>query len=416
MIINFSKSIDLKLLLREIESITTVKENRVSYDAIGIYELESILESHIKFPKNLSNQSKQSIIQQTIKRVAIIGFDDKEFKKILKEETKKHFSKKEQYFFLLTSLSIDYLPFRTIKINNSEITIKGKYYPKEFNRIRNKLLKKSGENIPNDNFIKVIVKTKGKNFADVFKESLKDLDVFRAILNLLINPNMQINLGSDENPINRIRLGRFLTMHLEDGNTVNEYDYWWEPNFYDKIWELTHEHKVHIKKSINWYLKRINLSNHKFNESICYSLGLYVNAFDEPNKQSCFLKVWTSLETLLASHQNETIINRCLTIYDDKSKAMQKQILEALKDYRNDFVHEGIEASKENLSTYCHKIQSNILYILRYNHLKFYSLFRNIAEANAFLDKRRLDVKVQKSELEMFKTIGRKINNKVNNI
>ena len=33
---------------------------------------------------------------------------------------------------------------------------------------------------------------------------------------------MQINFGSDEKPINRIRLGKFLTMHFEDGNTVNE--------------------------------------------------------------------------------------------------------------------------------------------------------------------------------------------------
>ena len=58
----------------------------------------------------------ESIIQKTITKVAIIGFDDKEFTKILNEEIKKHFSKKEQYFFLLTSLSINYLPFRKIKM------------------------------------------------------------------------------------------------------------------------------------------------------------------------------------------------------------------------------------------------------------------------------------------------------------
>jgi len=410
--ISFSKSVDLKLLLNEIKAITTIKEGKVSYDAFRIYELESIIESHTKFPENLSNQSKQSIIQKTIRRLAISGFDDKEFKKILNEEVKIHFNKKEQHFYLLTSLSINYLPFRKIKINNSEISIKGKHYPKNFNKYRNELLNKNRENILEDNFIKVIVKTKGKNYIDVFKESLKDLDVFRAILNLLINPSMQINFGSDEKPINRVRLGKFLTMHLENGNTVNERNYWWEPNYNDKIWELKPEKKDYIRNSINWYIKRINLSNKKFNQSICYSLGLYVNAFDEPNKQSCFLKVWTSLETLLASHQNETIIKRCLTVYDDNSKPMQRQILEALKNYRNDFVHEGIEASKENLSTYCHKIQTNILYILRFNHLNYYSLFKNIEDANTFLDKRRLDIKVQKSELEMLKTIRKKINTK----
>lgn len=410
--ISFSKSVDLRLLLNEIKTITTIKKGKVSYDAFRIYELKSILESHIKFPENLSNQSKQSIIQKTIRTVAIKGFDDKEFKRILNKEVKRHFNKKEQFFFLLTSLSISYLPFRKIKINNSEITIKGKHYPNSFNKNRNDLLKKKRENVLNDNFLKVIVKTKGKNYTDVFKESLKDLDVFRAILNLLINPNMQINFGSDEKPINRIRLGKFLTMHNEDGTTVNEHNYWWEPNFNDKIWELKSEKKDYIKNSINWYIKRINLSNKKFNQSICYSLGLYVNAFDQANKQTCFLKVWTSLETLLSTHQNETIIKRCLTVYNDESKPLQKQILEALKNYRNDFVHEGIEASKENLSTYCHRIQTNILYILRFNHLNYYSLFKNIEDANTFLDKRRLAINVQNSELEMFQTIRKKINTK----
>ena len=93
-----------------------------------------------------------------------------------------------------------------------------------------------------------------------------------------------------------------------------------------------------------------------------------MNAFDEPNKQSCFLKVWTALETLLRLTIKMILsIKRCLTIYDDKSKPMQRQTLEALKNYRNDFVHEGIEASKENLSTFCYKIQANILYILKFN-------------------------------------------------
>lgn len=406
--ISFSKSVDLRLLLNEIKAIATIKEGKVSYDAFRIYELESILESHIKFSTNLSNQSKQTIIQRTIRRVAIIGFDEKEFRKILKEEVERHISKEAQYFFLLTSLSINYLPFRKIRINNSEITIKGKHYPKKFNRYRNDLLKKNRENILKDNFLKVIVKTKGKNYTDVFKESLKDLDVFRAILNLLINPSLQIVFGSDEKPINRIRLGKFLTMHFEDGNTVNSNNYWWEPNYDDRVWQLEPESKDYIKNSTKWYIKRINLSNQNFNQSICYSLALYVNAFDEPNKQTCFLKVWTSLETLLATHQNEIIIRRCLTVYNDKSKPLQRQTLEALKNYRNEFVHEGIEASRENLSTYCYKIQTNILYILKYNHLNYYSLFKNIEDANAFLDKRRLDIKTQNSELEMFKTILKK--------
>ena len=78
--ISYSNSIDLKLLLGEIKSISTIKDDKVSYEAFRIYELKAILESHINFPNNISNQSKNSIIEKTIKRVAIIGFDDEKFK------------------------------------------------------------------------------------------------------------------------------------------------------------------------------------------------------------------------------------------------------------------------------------------------------------------------------------------------
>ena len=180
----------------------------------------------------------------------------------------------------------------------------------------------------------------------------------------------------------------------------------------NKIYHLEKENHVKLKKAINWYLYRINKSSEKFKKSITYTLNLYVNAFDEPNKQNCFLKVWTALETLLATHQNDLIVKRCTSIYKEEHKPMQRQIIGAIKNYRNEFVHEGIEASKENLSTYCFKIQNYILNILRNNHLLYYSSFENIEQANTFLDKRRIGLKEQKKEMEMLKIIRNKINTK----
>jgi hypothetical protein len=80
--------------------------------------------------------------------------------------------------------------------------------------------------------------------------------------------------------------------------------------------------------------------------------------------------------------------------------------LEGIRNYRNESVHEGIEALNRNISVYCHQVQKNILYLLKYNHLRFYNLFKNIEKANEFLDKRRLDVRIQNKEINMLNTIS----------
>tara|TARA_R110002167_G_C12705698_1_gene654422 strand:+ start:2908 stop:4149 length:1242 start_codon:yes stop_codon:yes gene_type:complete len=410
--IKFSNTINLKLLLNEIKAITTIKENKVSFEAFRIFELENVLESHIILPKKISNISKHSIVQKVIRKAAINGFDENEFREILQVEVNNHFKKKEQNFYLLTSLSIDSLPYRKIRINNSEILIKGKFYPKEFAINRKKLLAEKFVNDNNTDYLKIIVITKGKNDIDTFEESLRNLGVFRAILNLTLNPRIKIVFGKDDKPINQVRLGEFSTLHFENGKTINDNNYWYEPNFYDKTYHLENDNKFNLKKRINWYLKRINLSNKKLNESICFGLGLYVNAFDEPDKQSCFLKSWTALENLLSTYKNDVIIKRCLVVFHKESRPLQKQILEAIKNYRNEFVHEGTEVLNHSITVYCHHIQRNILYLLMYNHLKFYNLFNNIEEANEFLDKRGLETILQYKEMNMFNTIIKHINSK----
>tara|TARA_R110002051_G_scaffold219031_1_gene282844 strand:- start:95 stop:1339 length:1245 start_codon:yes stop_codon:yes gene_type:complete len=411
--ITLKKTINLSLILEAFKEITYYENNSVHYNSpFRLYELKAILQSYINFPENISNISKNLIIDKTVGRIASLNYDSDKFETIINDELKNHLRTKRQKYFLLTSLSISSLPFRKIKINNSIITVKGKNFPKSFKENRYELLKKHHLKDNSENFIKIIVETESNEYSNAFKESLKNLDVLRAILNLSLNSNIEINYGSDIKQINKIRYGKYLTMHFENGETVNNYSYWWEPNFHNKIYELEKKNYEGLNKVVKWHLNRITKSKEKFKKSIIYCLNLYVNAFDEPNKQNCFLKIWTALETLLSTHQNDLIVKRCVTIYEEEYRPMQKQIIGAIKDYRNDFVHEGIEASRENLTTYCFKIQSFIRNILRYNHLQFYSSFDNIEQANIFLDKRRVGYYQQKKEIEMLRIIEKKINTK----
>lgn len=219
--ITLKKTIDLGLILGEIENITSIKDGKISYHSFRFYELKAILQSYINFPENISNISKNRITDKTIGRIAVLDFNPEKFENIINDELKIHLKGKKQKFFLLTSLSISSLPFRKLKINNSLITVKGKKFPKSFKDNRNKLLKKYHLKDNNENFIKIIVETESNEFSNAFKESLKNLDVLRAILNLSINSNIEINFGSDEKQINKIRYGKYLTMHFENGETVN---------------------------------------------------------------------------------------------------------------------------------------------------------------------------------------------------
>lgn len=112
-------------------------------------------------------------------------------------------------------------------------------------------------------------------------------------------------------------------------------------------------------------------------------MNVYATAFDEVDKNLCFLKAWIVLEILLNTDKNDKLINRIVSIYHDDSKEFIRQDLECLREFRNSFVHNGINYTNPLVA--CYRLQRYIRAIVNY-HLRFTSQFSSMIESLTFLD------------------------------
>jgi hypothetical protein len=391
---------NLDVLLDKLKSISTYDEinNRVNYSAFERTELDWIFLSIIDFGSSLSIESKKHILENSFKELVISDkFDKNYFIDQIEIQINKHNRRKEQTFYLLTTLSISNLPFRKVKLGDSVIRIHGKQYPKKFKNHRTNFLKSHKLDQDNNTYTKVSVEVRSKDFKDAYESSFMQFESFRAFLCLLLNHQLEIRfLDRDLKPINKVRQGIISTVHTSDGDTADENHYWYVPDYKEaKLITLDRKKKENIKKIVRWMISRYNKCKPKHQETIGKALVNYAGAFDESNKYICFIRLWTVLEILLNTDQNDLLIKRCTAKFGAKYKDFEKQRLEGLRLYRNEYVHQG-DTGLDPI-TACFNVQFYIYnLILKYN-LQFAGFFKNIEEANLFLDNYTPDLNELKS-------------------
>ena len=386
--IKSEKRHNLKILIEKLEGITLVsKDNKISFQRFLYWELEWLFLSLIDFGVSLSIESKKRILSKTFRQLAIDkNYDQKHFLNLLTEFNKQHNRQKEKTYCMLTTLSIKNLPFRKIDIGKCKIQIHGKNFPKAFREHRNFYFNTHNFKLDNNHFTKLSVIIKSKDFIDAFEQANECLEVFRSLLCLFLNSQWEVRFGERSlKPINKIRNGEILTLHNEDGSYVNKEYYWFVPDYKEaNLFELKNEEsrilKSNIKKLVKWY----NTCKLKHQVIIGKALNMYVGAFDENNKYISFLKAWTVLEILLNTDQNDLLIRRCTSMYNPEARLFQKQVLESLRQYRNETVHEGANALDPLYACFC--LQKYIYNLIVKFNLRYSGFFNNIEEAILFLD------------------------------
>ncbi len=385
---------NIEVILEKLKKITSLDENqKVSYSTLGFFQIEWMLLSLIEFNHSLSIEIKGNILRQSLRQLAI---DNNYAKDYLLEQIsinlEKHFLKKEITYILLSALSIKNLPFRKIKIGQSEIRIHGKQYPKEFREQRQEIHVNRQFKKENRNYTKVSVKIKSKDFKDAYEKAIESLEVFRSLLCLTLNSNIEIRFEErSSKPINKITLAEILTLHYENGSCPNANYFHFIPDYKEsKILKLNGKEKENLKLDIKWLIKSFNKCKPKHQSTIQKALNLYVSAYDESNKFICFLRGWTVLEILLNTDQNDTIIKRCNSLNSSDSKPFNKQVLESLRQYRNEYVHEGDNSLNPLIA--CFNVQESIFNLIVNFHMRHAGFFKNIEEANSFLDNNNADL------------------------
>ena len=379
---------NIDVLLSKIKDIANIDENgRLIYHSFEYDDIQWIFLSIIDFGNILNVESQKTILTRTIAEVIKNQrFDKSFFIKQLNTEIENYNNKKEQTYFLLISLSIEKLPFRKIKLGDSTITIHRKRFPKNFEKERNNLLKSNHFSDDIAVYTKVSIQVKSKDYRDAYTKGFYYIEILRSFLCLLLNHGFEMRFGErSRKPINRILRGETSTLHFSDGKVVNNHFIYFTLDYKEsKILQLEPEKVKSLKSSINWLTKAFNNCNPKHQHKIGQTLNCYVDAFDEYSFDISFLKVWTALEKITNSDQNDDVIRRCLALFPQNSKSFEKQKLEALRLFRNEFIHEG----DRGLDSFhaCFGVQ-DFLYILiiKFN-LAYSGFFENIEEANLYLD------------------------------
>lgn len=382
---DYKRNLKPEIILEKIEKEKkTQPDGSVSFDLFEYQNNASSLYSMIEFPENSISTKNISLLKQAIDISAKAGIINKD---TVLQELNKLFElealKPTIIYNILTSISIDYqLPPEGIKIGSTYIKFFSEFPPEFVSRKETLKFVKSELELEHSGYTKVIVQVKAKSEVEAINIALDDLDLLRAFLSIYSNHMIILRLGNDSfSPINKVRLGQIHTIHKSSGEIINPEHYWYEPTFsLNEVHFIKEQKKIGVMKQIDFLV--CNFNNCKYNKKLKHSLLRYVRAFDERNYNVSLLEVWGSLEYLTASDKNnkDDVIKRCSFIFEEHE--YHKQILEHLREFRNESVHVGIK--NDEVKNYCYQLQFYFAELILF-HLERFKLFKSLDYVNQLL-------------------------------
>jgi hypothetical protein len=385
--LNWKKNFKPEIVLEKISNIMkTNQDGSISFSGFEYLEIKATLYNMISFPDTLTSIQNNRLVDIAITKVAKNDLTPKTLLEELKILFERELSKTPKQYHLLTSLSIKApLPQKEINIGQSKIRFINGNFPKKYdcrNDIFDRAKRRSIDFVPPPSeYMNVIVSTSAKSEHKAASQCLNDLDLLRAIWSIDINSGIEL-IGNKWSPINKIRLGSIQTLHKESGENIDIDTYWFEPNYkHTNLVSINSKDLKIISKNSKWIIKR--LSQCKYSDKLENALIRYVRALDESDQNVALLHIWGALESLTAYEINnkDKLPKRCAYLFKDYE--YHKQILENLRDYRNQSVHSGDR--NEEAKSYCYQLQGYFKSLILF-HLHRVKEFNTLEKANEFLD------------------------------
>lgn len=367
-----------------------------------------VLKTLIDFEKSLNDMEKDKILIEVVHSLLLKeSFVYNDFKSTIEKKVNELYKvAKESDYYFLTTISVFNLPFKIIKIEDCEIRIHGSQFPKSLRKARTVVIESIDDNVTlSENWNKVSVKVKATNYMQAYEKASKSLEVFRGLLNMILNKTYYFVFGNEFhlNPINEVKVGLVRSIFSENNHQEDINLFWYSPNFnLTKPLILSDKAYNKVKNHLKKFTKKYNSCSLKHRNILREAIVLYADAYDDSNMLTCFLKSWTVLEILTGTHENETVMKRITALVGQNQKTYEKVILKTLIHYRNKSVHEGNVDLHERMP--CFITQHYIKAIILYFHLRYAGNFKTIAEYNEVLDNINLDFKrmiAKKKVLEM---------------
>lgn len=335
-------------IIRENFSITNTGSISFNIDSIFYFDaLFSLITHNHKLDNETLFEFFKTSLQQCFIKNKILKANDIliEFDKTVNTKIKDLNS-----FTLLTSINIKniyQLPKKTV--HDCKISFHNSI-PKKYQSSRAELASHPDYNFTEqENFTFVTVITKAINLAHAYKNAIKSLDIFRAILQISFKKNMQLLSSSKEHeyPTNSVvKYGQFHTLHLTNGKAAGK-EFWYEPNYSaDKAISLKAP-----ERTCKELLRRIDqLKKSPYYDHCVSVISSYADATDSKDAELKFMKLWVTLEKLTMTDNSDKIAKRVAFFYEDR--ALHERLLESLRCSRNTHIHGGNKPINIELKNY----------------------------------------------------------------
>jgi hypothetical protein len=261
-------------------------------------------------------------------------------------------------YVLVTSLSVDHLPGKNIRVLGSTISplkARGKTFPiPDFLALQSNR-SPLAEHIRSTKYLSVKVRTKGRSIYDGYSNAMNSLNLLRGLWSLFAT-YQSWTLGSStlsRNPIGVIHTGPIYTLHLPSGKLADKNLCWYDPEYTkdQPIFQATQKWEQ-IEKDRRWASKR--LATLEYRRDLEALLMRYASALDHPDTDIAFLQMWGLLERVtgtIGGNYDETI-ERTVWPFLHKERPLYRDMLDSLRCRRNQYVHSGRAGQESDQAAY----------------------------------------------------------------
>lgn len=376
-----NKNLKPQVILDKINNIKKITDGKVTFSSIEYHDAKFALESMISFPPVANDLDKHKLVSDAVWEVFKTTGAADTFIKQVNKNMKTTLAKRDNKYYLLTSVSILNPRVRSITVNECNIKFYKSNFPRKFKgRVELIDSKKQQSETESLGYTKVVIEITSKSEQIAASKALRALDLLRSVFALFAN-NSDEFVGNQWEPINKIRLGEFHTVHNDTGEIYPE-TFWYDPS-YSYAKPFSSKDISIIAKNVKFIISNLDKLNRRYKLILTEGLLRYVRAFDEQNQNVAVMRSWSALESIAAPNESncDSVTRRCAFLFDESE--YHKQILEHLREYRNRNVHAGEESKKAKNHGF--QIQRYFKQLILF-HIRNSYFFDSIQDTNNFLD------------------------------
>ncbi len=376
------------LFCRRLEEAKTVDSNgKVSFQGFEFTSNVVVLNSMVSMSSRIPELEKKRIITKAAFGAAAQGsITPQNILLEIDNLEKQYLSESPKKYLLVTSLSVQrFFKLRRQSINGCTITFAPTIpntLRKEIEKVKKHAIHSICGELPGDYLVAKIA-VAGKSHSAAADRAIDAIDLFRGIWNLFYNRRNVYRMSSGQREsVNKLVLGPLHTLHLPNAKLATE-SWWYEPDYRGPLKTFDPTKEIQDFYVFQSRVRRL-LKKSPFRGFLESAIIRYTRALDLRDWNSAFLNLWSLLETLTNTGNNDThkvTARRTSFLYQDREYV--KQILTHLRDHRNRAVHTG--SGNEDIETLMYQLKNFVEAVLEFLVGNKFGL-KNLGEVAQFLD------------------------------